>query len=285
MLWGLLAAVSVALLIVWPPAGLWSRRPRVPKPASPPTQAAWVTRQALRYMGWSPRKTRGLQVGAALMVGALWFGVTDNVLAGLLFTLIGWQLPLLWAEIRGSGFLGRQMRQIAQFIATVADGVNVGHSVALAVDTAARRLTDPPLGTLSDALVRRVNSGMPLDEALDLMGQAISWRWWDLFVDFVGLAQNAGGSGKVFEALAWRLQEQDRIQAEFRILISIYLILIVIFLSLIILGALGERLLNPTGWTTTTHYLSWTVLIASGLAVYCFGGVRRYARMMVQLES
>lgn len=281
-MWGLIAALAAGYA-VWAPT--WRRRPAggAARPARPPRPAAWVTAEALRWAGWTPARARLYQAAAAGVAALAWGGLTQNLIAGLLFAVVGWQVPLFVAELRAGGLLSRQLRQATAFIATVADAVNTGQSLPLAVDTAARQVTEPPLAEPADTLIRQVASGVPVPQALSRMGEAVRWPWWDLFVDLAALLQQTGGSGVVFEQLAWQLQEQERIQQEFRALISVFFGLVCVFLALTLGAAVGEALLDGAFWAQVTTHFGWLVILSTGLVVVTFGGVRRYARMWIAL--
>ncbi len=283
LLWVFLGALALGVGIWWlapaPP-------PRPPAPKRRRTsQTAWVTAQALRMTGWSAPQVRTYQVIAAGLVTLAWFLLTKSLPAAVIMAYLGWQLPVFWAEVRAGQLLSRQLRQVSVFIGTLSDSLNTGNSIHLAVDAAARQITEPPLNTEADVLLRRINSGTQLVPALRQMSATIQWSWWNLFVDLVELVQNTGGDGSTFNALSWQLQEQDRIQSEFRTLVTVFLMVVVIFLVLTVGGQVGTALLNPSGWIDMRQRLGWILIVAATIAVFCFGGVRKYARMMIQLEG
>lgn len=285
MLWAILSAVAAGV-------ACWPARPsfpvaRVPGSARPSLtrRPAWLTAQALRLIGWTPAQVRWYQSLGAGLTGVAWFALTHSLLAAALMALIGWQLPVFWAELRAGRVLSGQLRQVSLFVETVADGVNAGQSIPVAIDNAAHHITEPPLGSATDTLIRRINSGTGIVAALQQMGESVQWAWWDLFVDLVDLVQRTGGSGTTFDALSWQLQEQDRIQSEFRTLVSVFLTLVLVFLLLTIGGQIGSALLNPSGWAAMTHRFAVLLIGAAAVSAFCFGGVRRYTRMMVQIEE
>lgn len=279
-MWGLISALAAGWA-VWTPSLGRSERPkklRVDKPQ------AWVTVQALRLSGWTPAVLKQWQAGSALAVALAWWAVTQSVVAGLVMAWAGWQLPIFWAELRAGRILSQQVRQVSQFIGAVADGLNTGQSIPLAVDSAARQITDPPLGEAADTLIRRINGGARVQDALTQMGESIDWQWWTLFCDMTQLVQEAGGTGSLFDDLSWQLQEADRIQSEFRVLTATFVGLVAIFTLLIVGGAVVSAVANPVGWAHVTRHFQWVLIVSSGIAVYCFGGIRKYARMGIQLD-
>lgn len=285
MVWILLGAGALGIGIWWlaPPAP--PREARPPKGRRPPSQTAWVTAQALRFIGWSAPQARTYQAAAAGGVTIVWWLLTKSLPAAIIMAYLGWQLPVFWAELRAGHLLSRQLRQVSVFVGTLSDSLNTGNSIHLAVDAAARQIDEPPLQAEADVLVRRINSGTQLVPALRQMSDQIQWSWWNLFVDLVELVQNTGGDGSTFNALSWQLQEQDRIQSEFRTLVTVYLLIVVIFLGLTVGGQVGTAFVNPAGWLDLRQRLGWILIVAAIIAVFCFGGVRKYARMMIQLED
>lgn len=279
-MWGLISALAAGWA-VWSPT--FSRKApkkklRVAKPQ------AWVTAQAVRLSGWTPAQLKQWQAGSALVVALAWWGVTRSVPAGLVMAWVGWQLPVFWTELRAGRILSQEIRQVSQFIGMVADGLNTGQSIPLAVDAAARQITAPPLAEAADTLIRRINGGARVQDALTQMGEVIDWPWWTLFCDMTQLVQEAGGNGSLFDDLSWQLQEADRIQSEFRVLTATFVGIVAIFTLLIIGGAVVSAAVNPAGWAHVTRHFQWVLIISSGIAVYCFGGIRKYARMAIQLE-
>lgn len=279
-MWGLISALAAGWA-VWSPSFGRSERPKKLRVAKP---QAWVTVQALRLSGWTPAILKQWQAGSALVVALIWWAVTKSVVAGLVMAWAGWQLPIFWAELRAGRILSQQVRQVSQFIGAVADGLNTGQSIPLAVDSAARQITTPPLGEAADTLIRRINGGARVQDALTQMGESIDWQWWKLFCDMTQLVQEAGGTGSLFDDLSWQLQEADRIQSEFRVLTATFVGLVAIFTLLIVGGAVISAVTNPTGWAHVTRHFQWVLIVSSGIAVYCFGGIRKYARMGIQLE-
>jgi Flp pilus assembly protein TadB len=218
-------------------------------------------------------------VGSALG----WWVITRNPVTGALMAIIGWQLPGFVAELRAAGALTTQVRQISTFIGTFADSLETDHTVGQAVDDGARAVTGPPLQAEAELVIRRIHGGSSVTDALRAMGETVKLPLWDLYVDLVGLNQDMGASSGLFRDLDWQLQEEDRVQVEFRTLIGAYMAIIVAFLAIILASAPIQAMSDPRMWHYVTAHLGWIPLIATGIAVVVFGGLRKYARMRVAL--
>jgi hypothetical protein len=298
----LLSAFCVMLGVFWllggsmPPPTTWARRWLSRQPvateagdtaagdtAAPKKAKAWVTEQSLTLLGWSPEGLRVLSLATAGLIGIGWGVAMDSPIAGALMAIVGWQLPAFYAELRGAGALTTRGHQIATFIEIFADAVEIGRPAGSAVEAAALAVNGPPLEGEAQALIRRINGGASLTEALAIMGEAIRLPLWDLFVDLVRLNQFTINRSDVFRDLDWQLQEQDRVQVEFRTLIMAYMAILTIFFAIMLGAGPLEAIMEPHLWQFVTHRLSFIPLIVTMIAILVFSGLRKYGRMRIAL--
>ena len=249
----------------------------------PKKTLAWVTEQSFRVLGWSPDAVRVASIVSATASALAWWLITRNAVTGALMAAIGWQLPGFIAELRAAGALTTQVRQVSTFISTFADSLETGHTVGQAVDDGARAVVGAPLQQEAEMIIRRIHGGSSITDALRAMGETVHMPLWDLFVDLVGLNQEMGTSAALFRDLDWRLQEEDRMQVEFRTLIAAYMAIVALMLAIIVGSAPVQAMSDPRMWHYVTAHLGWIPLGATGIAVLVFGGLRKYARMRVAL--
>lgn len=294
---GLLVMVGVFFLLggqVPPPQTLvqrWlSRKPHEAESSSETNRdrkkakaKAWVTEQSLAVLGWSPEGLRLLSIACAALVGIGWGLAMANPIAGIMMAVVGWQLPGFYAELRAAGALTARGHQIATFIEIFADAVEIGRPAGAAVEAAALAVTGPPLENEAQALIRRVNGGASITEALTILGDAIRLPLWDLFVDLVRLNQYTVNRADVFRDLDWQLQENDRVQVEFRTLIMAYMALLTVFFAIMLAAGPLEAITEPHLWHFVTTRLTFIPLILTIIAIIVFSGLRKYGRMRIAL--
>ncbi len=255
------------------------------KPKGPKRQnkGAWVTKQSMLLLGWSPRSVRIASIVSAAVLGVLWFILMHNVVAGGLMGIIGWQVPGISAELKAAGMLKAQIRQVSTFVGTFADNLETGKPVGQAIDEAARTIKTPPLKDAAELVIRRLQGGSDIVEALGAISDRLNMPTWDLFVDMVKLNQQVKKAPQIFRNLDWQLQEMDLIQVEFSTSIGMMMAFIVAFFGIMVAAGPIEALVDPALWSYVTHHLSFIPLITTGIAVILFGGIRKYSRLKVAI--
>ncbi len=252
-------------------------------PKRTPGKGAWVTKQSMLLLGWSPRTVRIASAILAVMLGGLWFILTRNVVSGVLMGIMGWQVPGIAAEVRAAGMLNAQVRQVSTFVGTFADNLETGKPVGQAIDEAARSITGPPLKDSADLVVRRLKGGSDVADALRAMSDRLNMPTWDLFVDMVTLNQKVRKSPQIFRNLDWQLQELEMVQVEFRTSISGIMAFIIGFFGIIVAAGPVEALVDPALWKYVTQHLSFIPLGTTAIAVILLGGIRKYSRLKVAI--
>ncbi|MGH2655743.1 MAG: type II secretion system F family protein [Actinomycetota bacterium] len=154
--------------------------------------AVWLTGLAARR-GWPARPVSYVAAWLGAAVGGATFGATVAGPVGLLVGAMGGPLGV-------EGWLGRRRVaraasaeiQLRDFAVALAAAVRAGLSIRLALVEAARDVDDP-LGPVIAAVVRDLESGRPIDAALERIATELDLPDARLLVTSLGVHRRTGG--------------------------------------------------------------------------------------------
>jgi tight adherence protein B len=131
----------------------------------------------------------GCMVGPALL-GLLRFGPSWQV---LVLGVAGYAAPGLWLRFRQRRRLNRFNDQLAEVLLLIANSMRAGQSFPQAIGSVAERAKEPTSLELS-RVVREVNLGGSVDEALTNMVKRVGSDDLELVVTAVSINRSAGGN-------------------------------------------------------------------------------------------
>jgi len=154
--------------------------------------AAWLKRLAARR-GWPGRPASYAAAWLGAVVAGATFGAALAGPVGLLVGAMGGPLGI-------EGWLGRRREaraasaeiQLRDFVVALAAAVRAGLSIRLALVEAARDLDDP-LGPVMAAVVRDLDSGRPIEAALERIASELDLPDARLLVTALGIHRRTGG--------------------------------------------------------------------------------------------
>ncbi|HYK99489.1 MAG TPA: type II secretion system F family protein [Candidatus Acidoferrales bacterium] len=208
--------------------------------------------------------------GLALGLG-LTLGILRDPLSGLVGVFLGYMLPRLWVGRRISGRLGAFNKQLPDTITLLSNSLRAGSSFLQSIELVSRE-TPAPMGEEMGRVVREVNLGLGMEEALANMVRRIKSDDLDLMVTAIGVQQQVGGNlAEILDTIAFTIRERVRIKGEINTLtaqgrMSGYL---VAFLPIAI--AVVLNMINPAFMQPLFTQLIGQILLGVGIVMMTIG--------------
>jgi tight adherence protein B len=172
---------------------------------------------------------------------------------------------------RISGRLNAFNKQLPDTISLLSNALRAGSSFLQSVELVSRE-SPPPMGPEMGRVVREVNLGLGMEEALANMVRRIKSDDLDLMVTAIGVQQQVGGNlAEVLDTIAFTIRERVRIKGEIRTLTAQgrYSGYIVAFLPVAI--AVTLNFINPEFMRPLFTELIGQILLATGLIMMSIG--------------
>jgi len=211
-----------------------------------------------------------IRVGLALGLG-LTLGLLRDPLSGLVGVFLGYMLPRFWVGRRIGGRLGAFNKQLPDTITLLSNSLRAGSSFLQSIELVSRE-TPAPMGEEMGRVVREVNLGLGMEEALANMVRRIKSDDLDLMVTAIGVQQQVGGNlAEILDTIAFTIRERVRIKGEINTLtaqgrMSGYL---VAFLPIAI--AVVLNMINPAFMQPLFTQLIGQILLGVGIVMMTIG--------------
>jgi tight adherence protein B len=158
-----------------------------------------------------------IRVGLALGLAAVLLLLRDPISA-LVGAILGYFLPRLWVGRRIGSRLNAFNKQLPDTIMLLSNSLRAGSSFLQSIELVSRE-SPPPMGSEMGRVVREVNLGLSMEEALSNMVRRIKSDDLDLMVTAIGVQQQVGGNlAEVLDTIAFTIRERVRIKGEIRTL-------------------------------------------------------------------
>jgi tight adherence protein B len=132
--------------------------------------------------------------------------------------VVGFWLPKFWLGRRKGKRLKAFNTDLADTIMLLANGLRAGSSFLQAVEMIVRE-TRPPISTEFARVIREVNLGLPLDEALSNLQRRVRSDDLDLMTTAIAIHHTVGGNlAEILDTIAFTIRERVRIKGEIRTL-------------------------------------------------------------------
>ncbi|HWH23304.1 MAG TPA: type II secretion system F family protein [Candidatus Limnocylindria bacterium] len=200
-------------------------------------------------------------------------GVLGSPLAPVLGLVIGLVGPRLWLRRRQARRLKEFNAVLADTITLLANSLRAGssflQSIELVVDEAR-----PPVSTEFARVIRDVNIGLPLDEAMVAMQRRVGSDDLDLMATAISIHHSVGGNlADILDTIALTIRERVRIKGEIRVLtaqqrLSGY---VVGGLPIAIVGLLA--LISPRYLAPMFEQPPTLIGLPAGVVMLAFGGL------------
>ena len=154
-----------------------------------------------------------IRIGLALGLGLV-LGVLRDPLSGIVGAFLGYMLPRLYVGRRIGGRLSAFNKQLADTITLLSNSLRAGSSFLQSIELVSRE-TPAPMGEEMGRVVREVNLGLGMDEALANLVRRIRSDDLDLMVTAIGVQQQVGGNlAEILDTIAFTIRERVRIKGE-----------------------------------------------------------------------
>src|SRR5258708_6552953 len=152
---------------------------------------------------------------AGMFAGVLFFfcGIS-TMLSGVVGAILGYFVPRFWVGQRIGGRLSAFNKQLADTITLLSNSLRAGSSFLQSIELVSRETPDP-MGEEMGRVVREVNLGLGMEEALSNLVRRIRSDDLDLMVTAIHAPQQVGGNlAEILDTIAFTIRERVRIKRE-----------------------------------------------------------------------
>jgi tight adherence protein B len=158
-----------------------------------------------------------IRVGLALGLAAVLLLLRDP-LSAVVGGLLGYFLPRMWVGRRIGSRLNAFNKQLPDTITLLSNSLRAGSSFLQSIELVSRE-SPAPMGPEMGRVVREVNLGLSMEEALSNLVRRIKSDDLDLMVTAIGVQQQVGGNlAEILDTIAFTIRERVRIKGEIRTL-------------------------------------------------------------------
>jgi tight adherence protein B len=162
----------------------------------------------------------GAIAGVPLVMMALspLIGFFANPILWIVGVVVGFWVPRFWLNRRKSGRLKAFNSGLADTITLLANSLRSGSSFLQSVEMVVRE-SQPPISTEFARVIREVNLGLPLEEALANLQRRMRSDDLDLMTTAISIHHTVGGNlAEILDTIAFTIRERVRIKGEIRTL-------------------------------------------------------------------
>jgi len=132
--------------------------------------------------------------------------------------VVGYWLPKFWVKRRQGKRLKAFNASLADTIMLIANSLRAGASFLQSVEMVVRE-AQPPISTEFARVIREVNLGLTLDEALANLSRRVKSDDLDLMTTAISIHHTVGGNlAEILDTIAYTIRERVRIKGEIRTL-------------------------------------------------------------------
>ena len=158
-----------------------------------------------------------IRLGLSLGLAAVLLLLRDP-LSALVGALLGYFLPRMWVGRRIGSRLNSFNKQLPDTITLLSNSLRAGSSFLQSIELVSRE-SPAPMGPEMGRVVREVNLGLSMEEALSNLVRRIKSDDLDLMVTAIGVQQQVGGNlAEILDTIAFTIRERVRIKGEIRTL-------------------------------------------------------------------
>lgn len=200
---------------------------------------------------------------AATVISVVFFGgvmqlLRGNVIMTLVAAVVGFFIPRWYVGYLQGKRLKAFNNQLGDTINLLVNSIRSGYSVLQAMEAVAREM-GPPIAEEFDRVVREVQLGLTVEQALDNMLRRIDSEDLDLMITAIKVQREVGGNlAEVLDAISFTIRERVRIQGEIRALtatgrasgyvISFLPIGVTLFIYFVNPSFIRQLIEDPCGW-------------------------------------
>ena len=156
----------------------------------------------------------------AFVPGALVVVFTGNVLLTLILIVIGALVPVIYVRQKKKSRVKKFEEQLCDALMICCSCLRSGLSFNQAMETIAKDM-DAPISTEFSTVVKEVNMGYSMDEALENLGDRIKSKYVDLMVSAVLVQRQTGGNlSHILENISDTIRERMKLKRQLKTSVS-----------------------------------------------------------------
>jgi tight adherence protein B len=206
-----------------------------------------------------------IRVGLSLGLAAVLLLLRDP-LSAVVGALLGYFLPRMWVGRRIGSRLNAFNKQLPDTITLLSNSLRAGSSFLQSIELVSRE-SPAPMGPEMGRVVREVNLGLSMEEALSNLVRRIKSDDLDLMVTAIGVQQQVGGNlAEILDTIAFTIRERVRIKGEIRTLTaqgrySGYLVAFLPIAIMVTLNFINPEFMQPL----FTELIGQILLVVGGI--------------------
>lgn len=196
-------------------------------------------------------------ISVVLFAGVVYL-LRQNLVLSLLAAVVGFFAPRWYVAYLQGKRLRAFNDQLGDTINLLVNSIRSGYSVLQAMETVAREM-GPPISEEFERVVREVQLGLSMEQALDNMLRRVASDDLDLTVTAIKVQREVGGNlAEVLDAISFTIRERVRIKGEIRALtaqsrysgylISFLPVVVSLFLYIVNPSFVSQLTGDPCGW-------------------------------------
>ncbi len=166
-----------------------------------------------------PAEYIGTMLLLSLGVGAVaWYFGGREIFSGVIGAIIGLFLPRFYVNRQKNQRLNRFNEQLQDMLNLVVNSLRAGFSTVQAMEAVSKELP-PPLSSEFQRVVREMQLGLTMENALDNLVRRIPSDDLDLIIVAINVQREVGGNlAEILDTISYTIRERVRIKGEIRVL-------------------------------------------------------------------
>jgi tight adherence protein B len=224
---------------------------------------------------------RLLLVGTGALLGSYLLG---NVQSCIILAVIGFWAPTVFVRVHQNRRRAKFVRQLADALMLLTNSLRSGYGFLKGLELVAKEMSDPISKELN-RMLREVNLGATVDEALLNLGRRVNSQDLDIVIGAYLVQKDVGGNlTEIMEKVAETIRERLRIQGDIRVLttqgklsgliVGLLPIGVGIFLVMAAPDYFNAMLGPPIAGHFMNHDIPWGIVLL--LAAFCWQLIGAY---------
>jgi tight adherence protein B len=179
-------------------------------------------------------------IASFLLAFFAWAVGGQNIISAMIGAVLGGMMPRIYMKRQQNKRLVTFGNQLPDMLNLVVNGLKAGYSTMQALESVSKELP-PPLSDEFSRVVKEMQLGIAMDDALNNMHRRIPSDDLDLIITAINVQREVGGNlATILETISYTIRERIKIAGEIRVLVSqvIYSGRFLAMLPLILMGLL-----------------------------------------------
>ncbi len=161
----------------------------------------------------------GITLGSSVLTAFLGF-IWGGVIFGVIGVIAGLFIPYFFMKRQQTRRLVRFNDQLPDMLNLTVNGLRAGYSTMQAMESVSKELP-PPISDEYRRVVREMQLGIPMEDALDNLLRRIPSDDLDLIITAMNIQREVGGNlAEILDIISYTIRERIRIQREIQVLVA-----------------------------------------------------------------